>query len=374
VVLATGGTGGHVFPAQALARALEPAGYRVVVVTDDRGGGYQASFPDLEIHKIRAASPAGGLGAKVRAAVAIGAGLLGARALLRRLDPAVVVGFGGYPSYPTVKAALGQGRPTLLHEQNAVLGRVNRHFAPKVSGLALSFPGTRNLRPQDEAKAQVTGNPVREAVRAVRAVPYTPPNDGALRLVVIGGSQGANVMSRVVPDALNGLSAKFRDRLRVTQQCRPEDLEGVRALYGQAGITADLDTFFADLPALLAGAHVVIARAGASTVAELGVAGRPAILVPLPAATDDHQTANARALVAAGGAWLMAEDRFDPATCRRTLEALFAEPQTLAEMAAGAHELGRADAARELARLVDRLAGRNGEPAPDSDHLRRAAA
>ncbi len=374
IVLAAGGTGGHIFPAQSLAQELVRRGHDPVVVTDRRGAGYAAAFPDLELHAVRAASPSGSLVAKARAAVEIGAGTLTARSLFRRLDPTVVVGFGGYPSFPAMLAAVRLGLPTLLHEQNAVLGRANRLLAPKVSGLALSFAETRSVRPQDEAKAVVTGNPVRDAFAAVRDLPFNAPGDGPLRLLVTGGSQGATVFSDVVPAALAALPEALRARLRVTQQCRAEDLERVCAAYRDAGITADLASFIDDVPGLLASAHLAITRAGASTVAELAVAGRPAVLVPYPNATDDHQAANARALVAAGGAWMLRQENFTAQACRQSLETLFTDPQTLGEMADGAARVGRPAAAAELADLVERLARANGGDDSGRDSARRAAA
>ena len=363
VVLAAGGTGGHIFPAQALAAELGRRGRALAVVTDRRGASYGSVFPALELHAVRSASPTGGLVAKSRAAVEIGAGLLAARSLFRQLNPAVVVGFGGYPSFPAMLAATRARRPTLVHEQNAVLGRVNRLLAPRVSVIALSFPCTKGLTAQDQGKAILTGNPVREAFAAVREVPYSKPDAGPIRLLVTGGSQGARIMSDVVPEALAGLAEAWRGRLRVTQQCRAEDVERVRKIYAEAGITADLATFIDNLPALLASAHLAITRAGASTVAELALTGRPAVIVPYRLATDDHQTANAKSLVGAGGAWMLPEAKFSAAVCRQTLAALFEDPLTLQEMADAARRLGRAQAAVALADLVERLAPIDGAEA-----------
>ncbi len=362
IVLAAGGTGGHVFPAQALASELLRRGRPVVLVTDRRGAGYEKSFPGVDIQRIPAATFAGrGTFGKARSLLEIGAGYVAARGVLHRLSPGAVVGFGGYPSLPTMLAATRIGLVTVLHEQNAHLGRVNRFLAPRVTAIATSFPDVAGMRPQDRIKTTLTGNPVREAIAAVRDVPYTPPNgDGAVRLLVLGGSQGATVFSDVVPEALAGLAENVRRRLRVTQQCRAEDIERVREIYGKAAIAADLAAFIEDVPALLGAAHLVISRAGASTVSELAVAGRPAILVPYPHATDDHQTANARALAGAGGGWLMPQAKFTPAACRQSLEALLGDPHTLADMARGARSSGRPQAAAALAGLVERLAPSNG--------------
>ena len=379
VVLAAGGTGGHVFPAQALANELKARGHRLVLITDRRGAGYEDAFPGVRLVRVRAAAFAGrGVAGRLAALAEIAAGTFAARRILGRLGPSAVVGFGGYPSLPAMLAASRMAVPTMVHEQNAVLGRVNRFLAPRVTTVATSFAETRGLGERDLGKAILTGNPVREAVAAIREVPYAPPDrDGALRLLVLGGSQGATVFSDVVPEAAAALPQPLRRRLRVTQQCRPEDIERVRASYDAAGLTADLATFIADVPALLAATHLVLSRAGASTVSELAVAGRPAILVPYPHATDDHQTANARALAQAGGAWLMPEEKFSAAACRESLEALLTDSETLADMAAGARSAGRAGAARDLADLVERLVAASGRgqgaPVPVEDQGRGRA-
>jgi UDP-N-acetylglucosamine--N-acetylmuramyl-(pentapeptide) pyrophosphoryl-undecaprenol N-acetylglucosamine transferase len=377
IALAAGGTGGHVFPAQALASELQRRGRTVILITDKRGAGYEKAFPGVGIHRISAGTFAGrGVMGKARALFGIAAGYLAAGSLLRKLDPAVIVGFGGYPSLPTMLAA-GRKRVTLLHEQNAHLGRVNRLLAPRVSAIATSFPQVSGLGQQEMAKVAVTGNPVREAITAVREVPYTSPNgEGPIRILVLGGSQGATVFSEILPEALTQLPETLRKRLRITQQCRAEDLDRVRAAYAGAGIAADLASFIEDVPALLAAAHLVVSRAGASTVSELAVSGRPAILVPYPHATDDHQTANAKALVNAGGAWLMPQPKFTASACRQSLQALLGDAHTLAEMADGSRSMGRPRAAADLADLVERLAPGNGafEPANDTHGGGRAAA
>ncbi|SLN37308.1 undecaprenyldiphospho-muramoylpentapeptide beta-N-acetylglucosaminyltransferase [Oceanibacterium hippocampi] len=357
ILLAAGGTGGHVLPAQSLAVELQSRGWQVALATDARGERYEALFPGVTVHRLPAgtfSSP--GLGAKLRAGLAIVNGYRLARRLIRRLDPVAVVGFGGYPSLPTMLAATRGSRPTVLHEQNAVLGRVNRLLAPRATRIATGFETIEGVRPDDLAKVVLVGNPVRQAIAAVRALPYTAPGDGgALRLLVLGGSQGATVFSEIVPEALGRLPQAMRRRIRITQQCRAEDLEAVRQRYRDLGITADLASFVSDVPALLGSCHLAITRAGASTVSELAVAGRPSILVPYPHATDDHQSANARALVAAGGAWVMPQDKFTIDSCRQTLEALLSDPESLQEMADGARSAGRPEAARDLADLVEKL-------------------
>ncbi len=364
IVLATGGTGGHMFPALAVADELLLRDRHPVVVTDERGAGRTAFDPRVDVRVVRTGTFTGrtALG-KARGFADIAAGCWQARRVLREIAPAVAVGFGGYPSLPTMLAAAYGGTRTMIHEQNAVLGRVNRLLASRVDSIAVAYPGTRRPSPGALARAAAVGNPVRDAVAAVREVPYTIPDETApLELLVFGGSQGAAVFSDVVPRALIELPERYRVRLRVTQQCRPEDLERVERAYAAAGIDADLSAFFADLPARLAVAHAVIARAGASTISELTVAGRPGVLVPYPHATDDHQTANARALADEGAAWLMPERRLSPRALAETLERLFGNPRLLADAAGKAHGLGRPGAARELANAVCRMASPDGRP------------
>ncbi|MGQ9365409.1 undecaprenyldiphospho-muramoylpentapeptide beta-N-acetylglucosaminyltransferase [Azospirillum sp. ST 5-10] len=353
IVLAAGGTGGHMFPAEALARALLARGRSVTLVTDKRGQAFD-TLPEVAVHRIHAASPGSGLIGKLKAGWLMGLGLLGAGALLRHLEPAAVVGFGGYPSVPTVYAAANARIPALLHEQNAVLGRANRMLVAGARRLAVAFPEMAGLRERDRAKLVHTGNPVRPAVAAKRAAPYaTPTADGPLHLLVMGGSQGARVFSEVVPAALARLPAELRARIRLAQQCRPEDLEGVRAAtagLGLGGVT--LESFFRDVPERLAGTHLAITRAGASTIAELTCVGRPALLVPYPFATDDHQTANARQVADAGAAWHLPQPAFTAQALADRLGSLLGDPDSLARAAAASHAWGRADAAERLADAV----------------------
>ncbi len=358
IVLATGGTGGHMFPALALADELLLRDRRPVIVTDGRGAARSASDPRVDVRVVRTGTFTGrtALG-KARGFADIAAGCWEARRILKEVAPAIAVGFGGYPSLPTMLAATYGGMRTMIHEQNAVLGRVNRLLASRVDSIAVTSPGTRQLSPGARARAAVVGNPVRDAIVTVREVPYTIPDETTpLELLVFGGSQGTVVFSDVVPRALIELPERYRARLRVTQQCRPEDLERVGNVYADAGIVADLSTFFADLPARLTVAHAVIARAGASTISELTVAGRPGVLIPYSHATDDHQTANARTLADEGAAWLMPERRLSPRALAETLERLFENPALLADVARKARGLGRPGAARELADAVCRMA------------------
>ncbi|MDP6066766.1 MAG: undecaprenyldiphospho-muramoylpentapeptide beta-N-acetylglucosaminyltransferase [Alphaproteobacteria bacterium] len=358
VILAAGGTGGHLFPAEALAEELLARGHQPVLLTDSRGADLGTVLGNIERHTVRAGTVTGrSIGGRIRGMAEIAAGTLQAGRLLGRLTPLAVVGFGGYPSLPTMLAATRAGLATVIHEQNAVLGRVNRLLAGRVTAIALSFTETARLRPGDAAKVSLIGNPVRQAVQAVRHIAYlAPPPEAAINLLVLGGSQGAQVLADVVPAALGLLPEALRRRIRLTQQCRPEDLERVREACAQMAIAADLASFFADLPARLAATHLAITRAGASTVSELAVAGRPALLVPLPSATDDHQTANARLLEAAGGGWLVPQPRFQPQPLCETIAALTGDPHFLASTAEKARQMGRPEAAHDLASLVESLA------------------
>ncbi len=356
IVIAAGGTGGHFFPAEALAAELVTRGRRVALITDVRSSG-QASevFGGLEKHVISGAGIAGrGAVRAGKGAIALTIGIAQARRILRSSNAAAVVGFGGYPCVAPVLAARLMRRPpsVLLHEQNAVLGRANRFLARHCDALALSFAATERV--PEVAATVLTGNPVRPAIAALADIPYAPPNE-TLRLLVVGGSLGARVFSDIVPPALAALPDGMRARLSVVQQCRAEDLARVRAVYQSAGIRSELAPFFPDVAAKLSAAHLVIARSGASTVAELAVAGRPAILVPLPGAIDDHQSANARALVDARGASVIAQGEFTPAALCERLIALFDAPDMLAHAALAARRIARSDATARLADLVEDL-------------------
>jgi UDP-N-acetylglucosamine--N-acetylmuramyl-(pentapeptide) pyrophosphoryl-undecaprenol N-acetylglucosamine transferase len=366
VALAAGGTGGHMFPAEALARELLARGRRVVLVTDRRGQALGERLPGVDLRRVRAGRFGSGVIGNVVALAELALGTLEAGRLLRELMPAGVVGFGGYPSVPTMLAAARLGLPTLIHEQNAILGRANRLLAPRVKRIATGFAAVGGLRDADRARVVETGNPVRPAIVALRGAPYaTPAADGPCQILVTGGSQGARILSEVVPAALALLPAAVRGRLRLTQQARAEDIAAVQRAHATSGVAAELATFFSDLPERLARAHLVISRAGASTVAELAMLGRPAILVPLLHAADDHQTANAGVLEQAGGAWVMPHAAFTPEALAGKLASLIAAPDQLARAAAAAYALGRPEAARALADLVmATLDGRNGQPQP----------
>lgn len=354
ILLAAGGTGGHMFPAEALARALLARGAHVELVTDRRGQAFGDTLPEVPVHRVHATAPGAGVLGKLKAGLVMGRGLLQAGALIRHLRPRAIVGFGGYPSVPAVYAGIQARVPALLHEQNAVLGRANRMLAPGACRIAVAFPEVRLVRDTDRAKLVRTGNPVRPAIAAQRGVPYEPPGlAGPIRLAVFGGSQGARVFSEVLPATLALLPAEVRGRIHLTQQCRPEDLDGARGAYTGLGLAAaDLDRFFRDVPERLAAAHLAITRAGASTVAELTCIGRPAILVPYPHAMDDHQSANADALDRIGGAWAVPQDRLTPDALAARLMALFNRPDDLARVAAAARGWGTDDAAERLADAV----------------------
>lgn len=365
ILLAAGGTGGHMFPAEALAAALLARGRRVLLVTDRRGSGFGDRLPAVEVRRIRAGGIAGrGLVARAEALAALGLGYFEARRILKEARPAVAIGFGGYASVPTMLAAGKVGLSLVLHEQNAVMGRANRLLAGRAARIATAFPEVRGIGAEDRRKIVVTGNPVRPAIAALAGQPYAAPQSGGpLELLLVGGSQGARIFSDLVPAAIAALAPEERGRIRLAQQCRPEDIERVGAAYAGIGFAAELATFFDDMPARLRRAQLVIARAGASTTAELAVAGRPALLVPYRYATDDHQTANAAALDAAGAAWSLPEAGLTAALVAERLRGLLAEPGRLATAAAAAARLGRPDAAERLADLAVGFAPANGAAA-----------
>jgi UDP-N-acetylglucosamine--N-acetylmuramyl-(pentapeptide) pyrophosphoryl-undecaprenol N-acetylglucosamine transferase len=352
-VLAAGGTGGHRIPAEALASELIARGRVVHLLSDARADAFAGPLAGLQIHRVRAGRFGGGPIGNARALVELAAGAVHAGRLLRRLSPAGVIGFGGYPSVPPMLAAACLGLPTLIHEQNAVLGRANRLLASRMRSIATGFPSIDGMRPTDRARATYTGNPVRPAVLAAGEAGYRPPaSRGPVELLVLGGSQGARIFSELVPTALAALSAPLRTALRVSHQARAEDLPAAARRYAEAGVAAELDSFFVDVPRRLGRAHLVICRAGASTVAELAAVGRPALLVPYPHAADDHQTANARAFAEAGGGWAMAQADLDPVALAGCLGRLLADGARLTEAAQRALRFGRRDAARRLALLA----------------------
>lgn len=358
IVIATGGTGGHVFPAQALAGELTARGRRLVLVTDSRGDAYQGPLGNLETHTISAAGVSGkNIGQRVRALLKLARGFFQARALLRELQPAAAIGFGGYPSVPTMMAATGiRGLRTAIHEQNAVLGRANRLLAHRVDRIALSFEHTSGLESEDAGKSEWTGNPVREEIAALTNRDYAPPSpDGQFRILVLGGSQGARVLGDVVPDAIISLPDAMRRRVVVDQQVRGEQLAEVQQKYQQAGIQADVRSFFDTMPERLAKAHLMIGRAGASTMAELTTVGLPAILIPYQFAVDDHQAANAARLCDAAGAWMIPQPDLSVNALSARLRQLLESPAVLESASAASARIGMPEATRRLADLVEAM-------------------
>jgi len=353
-VLAAGGTGGHLTPAFALAQELERRGHHLALITDERGAAIPGKPDFLPAHVI----PAGRFGKNpIKWPAAIGKVLEG-RAMAMRLfenfAPSAVIGFGGYPALPALLAASSAKIPTIIHEQNAVLGRVNRLLAGRVDAIATSYPEVARFKAKYFDKTHLVGNPVRAEVLTLRDEPFPAfTEDGLFRVLVTGGSQGARVLSQVVPDGLSMLQPALRSRLQVTQQCRPEDLEAVRMRYSNHDIPAELGTYFEDMQARLADAHLFIGRAGASTIAELTAVGRPAILIPLPIATDDHQAANAREMAKSGGARMIRETGFSAKELAKQIQAMAQHPETLANAAHAAWNCGRPKAAKDLADLIE---------------------
>lgn len=377
ILLAAGGTGGHMFPAEALARELLARGHKVELVTDKRGHAFGDSLPEVPVHRVRSAAPGAGIFGKLTAGLQMGLGLIGASALMRHLQPAAVVGFGGYPSVPTVYAAAQARIPVMLHEQNSVLGRANRMLISAARRLAVAFPEVSLVKDQHRDRLVRTGNPVRPAITALRDAGYQPPDsDGPIFLFVMGGSQGARIFSDVIPAALALLPGELRARIHLSQQARPEDIETARAGLTPLGLGAlDLQSFFRDVPDRLANCHLAITRAGASTIAELTCVGRPAILVPYPHAMDNHQTGNAAQLADAGGAWSIAQTDLTPGLLAARITSLLADPQQLVGAATASHGFGTAKAASLLAdALLAMIAERQKSSHRDSTNTNRTEA
>ena len=357
-VLAAGGTGGHLLPAFALAAELDRRGHHVALITDERGAEIPGKPDFMPAHVI----PAGRFGKNplqwLKGARAVAQGRSMALRLFESFEPSAVVGFGGYPSLPAILASTSAGIPTVVHEQNAVLGRVNRLLAGRVQAIATAYPDVQRLKPAHAGKVHLVGNPVRAGVLSLRDQPFPAfGEDGLLRVLVTGGSQGARVLSEVVPDGLAMLPPAIRERLQVTQQCRAEDLDTVRERYRSHDIPAELATYFEDMASRLADAHLFIGRAGASTIAELTAVGRPGILVPLPIATDDHQAANTREMVKAGGARMIRQEKFEAKELAKQIRVLADDPKGLANAAHAAWNCGRPKAVEDLADLVESFGG-----------------
>ncbi len=355
-VLAAGGTGGHMVPAHALAAELKGRGHGVLLITDERGARFPGLFKDVPVHILPAGRVGGGPIGWLKALRSVMKGRAEAKRIYREHRPDCVVGFGGYPAFPSLIAASAMGIPTVLHEQNAVLGRVTRMLAGEAAAIATAYETVERLKPRYKGKTVLVGNPVREEVARLGELPFPPFDEIApLKILVTGGSQGASVLGKVVPQGLGLLQPSLRRRLQIVQQSRADDINEVRARYAELGIPAELTTYIEDMPDKLADAHLVIGRAGASTMAELGAAGRPAILIPYPSATDDHQTANAREMTKAGGARTIQQTGFTPEVLARQIEAMASDPLALNNAAARALSVGRPHAARDLADLVERI-------------------
>ena len=358
IVLTAGGTGGHLFPAQALAGELVRRGYDVDLVTDTRTTYAGNDFPGRGVHKVPAATFKGKSPLEAMKMVATNSnGFKMAYDIYGDLKPKAVVGFGGYPTIPPMLAALARGIPSMIHEQNSVMGRANRFLATMVKAIAISFEDTKFLEGKLTEKSYVTGTPLRDAILELRGGTFQPPQPGQpLNLLCFGGSQGARFFSDVMPVSLQLLPQEIRDRLMVVQQCREEDIDRVFDAYEVAGVAAELSTFFEDLPYRMAGAHLVVCRSGATTIAELAALGRPAVLVPLPHSVDNDQLENATRFEKAGAGWCFEQSIMTPERLAGTLRRLFEEPATLARAASRSKSLARYDAVARLADLVVTLA------------------
>ena len=360
IILSAGGTGGHIFPACALKDELLRRGHEVTLITDSRGYEYREHFKDIKIHRVNSPKISRrGLFGKLWVMPKIISSIFDARRILKdlRRPPGMVIGFGGYPALPTLKAALSLGIPTCIHEQNAVLGRVNRYLAKSVDAVALSFENTKKGHLERYKQVIVTGNPVREEIVELGDKFYPDiGEDRIFRILVIGGSQGARIFSEVVPQAISTLPRALQRRLQITQQCRPEDIERVRKIYTETRIAVELSSFIPDIAQCLEWSHLVVGRAGASTIAELTASGRAGILVPYPQATDNHQIENAREIVIGGGAWLFNQKEFNAAELAKLLQRLAKRPRDVWRASEDARKLGKPYAAKDLANLVERLA------------------
>ncbi len=362
VMLCAGGTGGHVMPAQALARDLISRGFAVELITDKRGMKFKDTFGDIPIHECHAGTLGAGLKGKALGAMNLGLGILQAQKLIRRKRPAIVVGFGGYPSFPPMYAAQKAKILTIIHEQNAIIGKANDMLAAKAERIASSTPTLQGIDDNERIRMIYTGNPVREDITALYTKPYPSLNEnGSLRILITGGSLGARVLSEVIPEALAKLQPDHRKRLHIVQQCREEDIAKAQEIYLVAGIEAELSTFIYDMPKEIEMCHLFIGRSGASTIAEMSVSGRPAIYVPAGYHKDNQQKMNADVIADAGGAWVMTENGFTPDTVMARIETFLQNPEILFRAAEKARECGKPDAARKLGNLVTALISGWGE-------------
>ena len=363
ILVCAGGTGGHLFPAEAVARVLGDRGWRIELVTDHRARDFGGEFPAAEVHLVPSATPSQrSLFGKVSAALKLARGTFRAWRLVGRIKPAAAVGFGGYPTVPPILAARLRRVPTIIHDQNAVLGRANRLLARFADRIATASK-TLSLPAKLASKEALTGNPVRPKILNAARSPYNPPlPEDPIRIAIFGGSQGARILSQIMPAAVRMMRPELVNRLHIVQQCRHEDLTKVEAEYREIGAKSELATFFANLPARIAESHLVISRSGATTISELGVIGRPAILIPLPGAIDQDQLANAALLTAAGGGWAFDERTLDAAELAGIMTDLFDNPERLADAAAAAAATGVADGAERLADLIEQVVNEQSRP------------
>ena len=354
IILAAGGTGGHLYPAISVARALIKRTRNIAIITDDRGTLFSQYDLNTDIYYIKASSPSGGLLRKLIGLGLLGVGFFQARSILKKIQAVAVIGFGGYPSVPTMCAAAQIGLPTIIHEQNAVMGRANRFLAPTVKKIAVSYDQVKGISPKAISKVIQTGNPVREEISKIGDKVYTAlDSKGKLNVLVFGGSQGAQILSKVVPSAIAALPKNKRSRVVVTQQCHPGDMDFVKSLYKTANIQSDLRPYFNDMPDRLSAASLVISRAGASTISELVAAKRPAILVPYPHATDDHQTATAVAITSSSAGWCISEDKFTIERLKLKIQQLIEKPSLLNDAADNIKDLYKFNAAETLADILE---------------------
>ncbi len=360
IIIAAGGTGGHLFPAQALATEMIRRGRRLVLITDNRGEGFAKSFPGADVAHIRAATFAGaGIVGRLRAGIKIMLGIYDAFRILRAEKPRVVIGFGGYPSFPTMVAAMLAGIRRCVHEQNAILGRVNRVIATRINVIASTFGKFDGVSASINEKVVITGNPLRDPITARAGSSFSGPSpQGEIQLLVFGGSQGARIFSDMMPETIERLPQEIKTRLRVVQQSRPEDEARVVQAYKDAGVNAEVSSFFDDMAERIARAHLIICRSGASTVCEIAAIGRPAIFVPLPTAMDDHQTVNAAYLAASGAAWTIPQSQLSAPALADKLAGLFAGSDDLANAAQKARAFGRVGAAAVLADVLEDVEAR----------------
>lgn len=357
ILISAGGTGGHMFPAEALARDLIGRGYRVALATDVRGKKYEPFADGVPVYVLKSGAMKSGVLSKIKTLLSLGLGYFQARKLVERLKPSVVIGFGGYPSFPAVYAAQKKNVPTIIHEQNAILGKANAYLAPKADRIALSWNNVESIDESDAVRSVVTGNPVRPDIAGLYNKPYPAlEQDGVLKILVLGGSQGASIFGEILPKMVEQLSAAHKQRLEIVQQCIESDIEHVRQIYNEAGVKAEVSTFFSDVAKRLEDCHLVIARSGAGTVCEVTTAGRPAIFVPYPWHKDQQQKRNADAVFDAGGAWVMTQDGFTVEALLARIETFMQNPEALFNAAENSRSCGKPDAARKLGNLVTALA------------------